>query len=403
MKRIFLLISQKGMDKREHFYSSLSKLNIEIIKKKSYKRFSSSLINEIVKSHAIATEGIDANSLDTLLSFENKQIELLILSINNSTLDKLIEIFHNNNIHKLNKISQNSFGGYIETQTEVIELGGKFFWNEFIGVPKFTTNNSDLFRYTYLPVQLAKDGSGIFFEERIVDRLINLGFLLKSDKIISIQDGGGWEDLNNLTASLSVKYDHEGIVLEETIYAKALVPFPPMRPETLSGLIERRRLILELLNIATTILEASEGLVYERSLPFSVRQYIGNIDNTNIKDVLYSTVKIAVQLDDGYLDNAITNFKIDDQNEISDYYEISSISDIVEDSDMNLLSVLKTDGVEVFWADLSRDLRKYITSDYATNKDLILNFCHKELHSYVEKIYKEIKIKMANAKEKYLI
>jgi len=176
-----------------------------------------------------------------------------------------------------------------------------------------------------------------------------------------------------------------------------------MRPETLSGLIERRRLILELLNIPTTILEASEGLVYERSLPFSVRQYIGNIDNTNIKDVLYSTVKIAVQLDDGYLDNAITNFKIDDQNEISDYYEISSISDIVEDSDMNLLSVLKTDGVEVFWADLSRDLRKYITSDYANNKDLILNFCHKELHSYVEKIYEEIKIKMANAKEKYLI
>jgi len=158
----------------------------------------------------------------------------------------------------------------IAQQDAVLQLGGLFFWRTILRKGRFSTKNVDLFRAEYLPTQLAKEGRGVFFEERVGQRLATLGLVTGDADIQTIEDEGGWANLDELTATLRVTFMHEGTLRGAELLATALVPFPPMTPTALCALIEERSRFFSALGIRSAVLLAERGVTFHRGLLPSV-------------------------------------------------------------------------------------------------------------------------------------
>lgn len=386
MKNRFLLISPKTEK-----HSNLINSTFSILKRKSYQKLPLDALNKLLE----IMEGEVYDYVKVLSSYEEQSIEVFVIEVNSILNKKEIELLFKLGIDKLNQFNQNSLGFYIKDWQKVIDVGGIFFWDVLLNESKFSTKNADLFKSNYLPVELSKDGEGVFFEERIINRLVQIGLIEEGDEVIRIIDRGGWENIQNLTATIDIHFQHCDKVMTETLNVTALMPSQPVRPEKLSAIIEQRRLFLKLLKISTTILKSSNGLIYERDIPYSVKKYISSDKNKNVKKIIEETIRIASIVNSGAFDMTNVGYKIKEFEGITDYYEISSETDIALDSDFNLFNVLKTDGEKVYWADLSRNLKKYASLSKESMLELLLKFCHKVFHNYAIKFYKETKKGMA--------
>jgi len=397
MNRLFTLITPNGIDKKNEIYSLFIAVGAQVIRKKYYKNAPTELISKLLESLANMKE--DSSQVIKILKdvYIEKPIEVAVWEVQNDSIDKLQKKYlEYHQIDHILDINLDSLCVFTITDIEANEFGSIFFWQECYDTTKFVTDNEDLFKYVYLPVQLAKDGKGIFFEERIENRLIEIGFIRKSDEIITIIDRGGWENLQNLTARMDVDIKREKNIITETLLVAALVPMPPVKPGNLSKVIQQRKSFLNLLEIPTSVLEASEGLVYERSIPYPIGKYIANPQNKNIKKIVRETALIAAILDSDCFNIANIKIKIDGFNGITDLVEISNYSSIDNEFHFNFIDVLKTDGNSVFWTNLYRNLAEYGPKKSQLNIEKLLSVCHSDLHNYALQAYHKIKEECLN-------
>lgn len=391
MRRIFTLLTANGIKEGETIYSFFLSIGAKAIRKKFFESSPSELMNSLIDVLIVLGKHESGIIKKQGEIYRYSPIEVAIWDIPNRTIAKLNKKYcKNKGIDHILDVTQGSLCLFTKTNAETDKCGGIFFGQECHDKEKFTSANKELFKYVYLPVQLAKDGEGIFFEERIANRLIQMRLIRKDDEIITIRDRGGWEDLNNLTARVDVNIKRKETILTETLLATALVPSPPVTPQNLSEVIQKRKGFLNLLEIPTSVLEASAGLVYERLIPYSIKEYLVN-PNKGIKKIIRETALIAAVLDSGCFNMANVRIKVDGISEITDIVEISNATNIDNAFHLNFVEVLKTDGKTVFWADLYRNLAEYGPTKSELNLEKLLQVCHVDLHDYAISVYQKFK------------
>lgn len=241
----------------------------------------------------------------------------------------------------------------------VNELGGLLFWDQRLNEDLFRTANKAILQHDYLPTLLAKDGEGIFFEERIMNRVVALGLLSNKDELVRLADLGGWQDLAHTIARLEVTARRSGRTIKETLVAIALTPLPPVTPEALSQFIGQQRAYLRLLDIETSVLASYGGVQYMRHVPFAISEYSNNVSSSNLREIVREVARLAALLDAGCFDDTRIRLATPDFGEISDYVEVSDVDSASSALHLDYLQVLRTDGERVYWSDLRRRLSSY--------------------------------------------
>lgn len=398
MKRIIFLDIEDGKYLEESLSSSLKKIGGNFIFKKKIDVLSKVNINLLKKTVSELNFKSD-DFIDHLIRIlKNHKIEISVFehkkTVEEAISKKILNIIYSGHISNFKKGKKLL---YTKSENEAILVGGAFLWKDILKEDIFYTENKKIFDYDYLPVQLAKDGKGIFFEERIIDRLKQIKFLNDFELIDKIYDKGGWEDLSNLTAKLDIKIKGSKKEIKKTLLVTALVPAPPVKPEKLSKAIENRRLIMNLINIPTSVIFADDGLIYEIFLPYTLRKYLVEInDKLDNEKVITQTSRIAALLDFGILDYAKTVLDIENYQDISDFIEISSIEDVALLDNINFLDVLRTDGDIVYWSELKRDIRIFKTLSPSGNLDILLKVCPKKYQNFAIKWYNKYRNEFNN-------
>jgi len=269
---------------------------------------------------------------------------------------------------------------------EVIEGGSIFFSRDVLNKEIFCSNNSKLLDSLYLPTQLAKDGRGVFFEERIIDRLLELGFLGKDDHVDKIFDLGGWETIDCLCAKLDVKLSrNNGVDLTKRLHATALVPMPPLRPEELTRVIQQRVSLLKLLGVKTSVLEARDGIVYETYMPYSIGEALAAFPSMQEK-LFEQLANMSAFVDSRALEMVTLNLNDTSQTEFSDIIFISDLGELENELNPMLSDFVRTDGETVFITDLSRSLRS--AKDNSHFFASLIKNCPKPLIHAISRAYK---------------
>jgi hypothetical protein len=249
---------------------------------------------------------------------------------------------------------------------EVASIGGVFFWKTIHDKTRFHSNNPYLMESLYFPTQLAKDGRGVFFEERIISRIFELGVLSNDAQIDLIEDCGGWSTLNELTAALTVHYTNGSKKNKVTLLGTALVPFPPVTPEILCEFIEKRIAFLKEIGIRPSVLRVENGVVYHRKVvPFtSALQVIAKGDQRC--NLLYQCAEIAAILDANFWHKALPKLDLWEEGQFSDYLEISSPDDVILRK--SFLDALGVDGSDIYWTEFKRSSRIFLGSGVPPGK-----------------------------------
>lgn len=247
----------------------------------------------------------------------------------------------------------------VTDEREVVAYGHLCFGRECLNSARFTTTNRQLFDFVYLPTQLAEDGDGIFLDERIVDRLTKIGLLAPDDVVQTMVDKGGWKSIDDLVARLDVEVVCDSRTRTEVLLATALAPAPPVRPEELSRAIQQRKSFLRLIGISTSVLDAKDGVVYERRIPQTLSEYLNETSNPNRISLTEQAARITAMLDAGCFDVSNVEIKTGTERGIRDYIEAPTEAAGWRMLAPSFVEVLKTDGTDVFWSNLSRDLALY--------------------------------------------
>ena len=300
--RIFLLIPYKNVKECREIKKELSVIG----KILSLITYENSPINELTELLDVIAKkyntDIDIQKQLILNCYLNKSMQVAIIKSNNNLSD-----FDQSTFLKTDSIADYQAKEIFENLMIISpdladELGGIFFWKKICNKKIFHTNNSNLFKYEYLPVLLSKKGKGIFFEERIINRIKELKFIKTDDKVLKIIDSGGWEDINNLTAKLEIVVGSKDKTYSSYLLADALVPCPPVRPEELSDKIQKRMNFLKSFGIMTAVLHAEDGVVYRMKIDIAFREFIKKklyVNDENLISILSSAAEIAALTDNG--------------------------------------------------------------------------------------------------------
>jgi hypothetical protein len=239
----------------------------------------------------------------------------------------------------------------IRQEPLVTEVAGALFRNVVTARPEFRTTNPHLFDSLFLPVELARYGSGVFFQERIANRLRQIGLIETDDEVLLIEDLGGWNSIAELTASVAVNVTRHGEQRREVLLAHALIPAPPIRPEGLSTAVDGRRRALASLGIRTSVLTCIPGVIYERAVQHSLTTFLREAGANLPRTVVLEAAQFLGLQDAGVFEGGV--FADCDRN---DYVEFASPKDVNAIQRPNLFSCLRTDMESVFWSDLGRPL-----------------------------------------------
>jgi hypothetical protein len=390
MKRLLTFLTPSGVERREDFYSLLESSGASLIAKIYYESIPSEPINkflELISKHQETSLG----QIEHIRSANTgKPVEVGIWQSVNLDIGSLVT-----NVPMFeppSDLNEDSKGLVTTSDEETDEFGGLFFWRTFSKESKFETINEKLFESVYLPVQLAKDGRGVFFDERLVNRLIAIRFLEKDDEVTRIVDNGGWQDINNLTASLDVEFRREGRSLAQTLLATALTPAPPVKPEVLSEAIRQRKQLLNLLEVTTSVLESEAGVVYEMSIPYLVAEYISSASNPNVRTVISNAARIAAILDSRHFN--FSDIRMEGLDKISDYFDFGKNSSRPTTLDLNFVDALKTDGESVFWTKLDRNLTNYLGRSKQDNLEALVQVCDQSLKDYLIQEYRKLSLEL---------
>lgn len=180
-----------------------------------------------------------------------------------------------------------------ETATEVAL---KLFGRSMRWADVFHSNNSELFTKTYLPSQLAEEGDGVYFDERIVSSLRRIGAIPSRARVLAINDLGGWDDLDRLDADLQVIFEVDGVQYDRMLVGSALVPLPPVTIPQWEKVLRARRSLLERSGIPTNVLSIERAVLYARRT--ASLAYIDSMEADNQGRVLLELGKICRRLDE---------------------------------------------------------------------------------------------------------
>ena len=280
--------------------------------------------------------------------------------------------------------------GLYSVQTHVIEtVGAAVFWNKFRGKPRIVSFNQAMTESEYLPTLLAKQGSGVFFEERLVSRLVELELIHRSDDVIEIVDKGGWSTLNELTAKISVEFRRSEQTQLETLEATALVPSPPVSVQGLTKVMRQRRAYLRLLDVPTSVLDCCDGVVFARGLLYPAT----DIPWGHVEDplgIIADASRVSALLDFGCFDATRIRMAGSEYGDIDDYFEVSDVDSAIDTLEPEWLAAFGTDGHRLFWADLRRALNAYRRR--ASALEQLEDWCPAEFWSAAHSRYSEVSV-----------
>jgi len=205
----------------------------------------------------------------------------------------------------------------------------------------------------YFPVQLAENAEGLFFEERIINRLLAIGFLPDNVQIDLIADEGGWETLDQLTAVLTISYRTGDQRRKLTLLGTAVVPPPPVTPEALCKLIERRNVFLRQLGIRSVILRAENGVVYHKKV-VPLIEVLGLIPKGNQRlNLLSQCAKVA-----GIIDVNFWKIPHPELDSIGSWNQVTDIIDISDSEEVafhrNFLEAFGVYEDDLYWMEIRR-------------------------------------------------
>jgi hypothetical protein len=236
---------------------------------------------------------------------------------------------------------------------------------------------------------LSKDGDGIFFDERIIDRLKKLNLISEQDEVISIKDYGGWDTLDNLTAEIEVTVRSLSKPTKIRLYGEALVPAPPITPDFLCNIIIARKLFLEKFGILSSVIEAEKGVVYCRGKNVPIKKYLNIGEDKNLANIVTQLSELAAIVDNRFFANEFNIKELTDKYIFEDYLEIVDLNFSIYPS---FLDALETDSKKVFWKDLNRALNKYFDPQNTNGSlDQLLNFTNDKYHKIIKSVYFNIR------------
>jgi len=228
------------------------------------------------------------------------------------------------------------------------QLGQLFFGQQTLRPDVFHSDNSNLFTSVYFPVQLANDGCGIFFDERLISRLHTLGLLDPSDHVDYIVDKGGWGSLDSLTASIEVQLRTSHGPRRRVLLGTALVPPPPVRPEQMAAVLESYRLSLLAAGLRSCVLAINDAVVYHRYVTPLISALSNESPHEFRKCIISQAVAFAAFIDSG---RATTTSLPNDACDMLVYTDPWSSDDDIHTAD--LISSLGVDDMQVFWSSFS--------------------------------------------------
>jgi|GEM_PF-2930348 len=217
-------------------------------------------------------------------------------------------------------------------------LAGAFFWKTCKHVALFTSTNARLLDAQYLPTELAMEGEGTFFEERLIAAAIDLGAIPRRARVDRIVDDGGWADVSQLTASITFEYVLDGQPGRVTLTGTAIAPPPPQRPEAEARRIEQEHAQLSSVGIYSSLLSIQQAVVYQlRHQPLA--HALAATPSARSR-LLSQATDIAAALD------AVTRQGEPGPEPLA--LVLTTPEDLTAGK---LTSYLSTDGATVFWAD----------------------------------------------------
>jgi hypothetical protein len=164
------------------------------------------------------------------------------------------------------------------------ELAVRIFAQEFQPGSTFRSGNPRLMEAIYLPNQLAQDGDGVFFDERIEDRLRSLGVVPAGADIVLVEDLGGWTSIHTLDARVGVRFVDGDQWVERVLIGSALAPAPPVTIRQLEEEYRRRDTLFAAARIPTTVLLIERGVLYHLAsdplptpIPESIVEQLGEL------------------------------------------------------------------------------------------------------------------------------
>lgn len=176
------------------------------------------------------------------------------------------------------------------------EVALKLFGQSMRWPDMFISDNTKLFDKTYLPTQLAEDGDGVFFDERMVSSLYRIGAVPPDAQILRINDLGGWESIDRLDAYLRITFEVRGERRERMLIGSALVPSPPVTIAEWEGVLRKRRSLLETAGIPTNVLSIERAVLY--ALQPTRLIYIDSLEADDRDRVLQELGAVCRRLDE---------------------------------------------------------------------------------------------------------
>ena len=246
---------------------------------------------------------------------------------------------------------------FCANEDEAVEVGNVFFWKTIHDKRYFLSDNPHLVESIYLPTQLAKDGIGLFFEERLVQRIFDLGAVPPRAQVLQIKDNGGWGTLDELTASLTALYITDNQEHTVTLLGTALVPSPPVTPESLCLAIEKMTALLTKMGIPSSILRAEKGVVYHKKMTPLLEALKMIEDEKERRGLLFQCAEIAGLLDGDFLGKAVLSKELGPFEWFDQYVEVSNPDDAV--IERRFLDALAVDGCRVYWTEFRTGLRPF--------------------------------------------
>ncbi|MFN8531946.1 MAG: hypothetical protein U0556_00160 [Dehalococcoidia bacterium] len=248
------------------------------------------------------------------------------------------------------------------------------FWRTLLNPNLLESPNSDIFEYDILPTLLAREGNGIFYDERLEDRLRGLGLLANGETLCRVIDRGGWEDLQHLVARVDVEVRVGAELSTRSLLATALVPAPPVTPSDVSRLVRERVGFLRLLDIQCSVLDARNGVVYERLISRGLREFCESVEVQEKQQVVREAARLAAIIDSGGFDRANVKVPAGEFGDVEDVLEF--VGGISQDFPRpRVADALRVDGNHVVWVKWDRNLASYGASREHENLYSVLEAC----------------------------
>lgn len=251
---------------------------------------------------------------------------------------------------------------------------GAMFWRTFLNPSRLDSHHTDLHGYDSLPTILAREGNGVFYDERLEDRLRSLGLLANGETLHRVTDRGGWEDLQHLIARVDIEVRDGSALSIRSLLATALVPTPPVTPRDMTQLIRERVGFLRLLEIRCSILDARNGIVYERLIPRGLREFFASVQVQEKLPVVREAARLAAIIDSGGFDRA--NVKVP-AGEFGDVEEVAEFfaAPLLDLPQPRVVDALRVQGNHVVWVKWDRNLASYGAARGRDNLYSVLEVC----------------------------